>query len=250
MTEDTPVVTPEDKASKQPDILLVDDSLDTCKLISEFLDLHQYSHRLAHTATQAIDQIHQATPDLILLDIQLPDMDGLTLMKVLKTHNIDVILLSGQTEVGTKVKGLELGAQDYITKPFHLTELLARINTVLKRSSKKPQYKLDVSEQTQTISIGEWQLDRKKRRLQYADSIIDLTNNEYKLFNFLLDKANEDVTREQISKAVYDAEWHPNARRIDTLVYQLRNKLKQHPNGPTIKSLYNQGYTMLTSNGD
>jgi len=247
MPKDKTNQTQSNKATNPPNILLVDDNVDTCKFISEFLDLHQYSYRLAHSAAQAIDHIDSATPDLILLDIQLPDMDGLTLMKVLKTHDIDVIFLSGQTEVETKIRGLELGAQDYITKPFHLKELLARINIVLNRSKAAYQRNSQSQQQSPLINIGEWQLDKKNRRLQYAENMVELTNNEYRLFSLLLNHINEDVTREQISEVVYDAQWHPNARRIDTLVYQLRNKLKQYPNGPAIKSIYNQGYTLISN---
>jgi len=233
------------EVSNLPTILVVDDSVDTCKLISEFLSLHHYPHHLAHNAAQAIEQIHIATPDLILLDIMLPDIDGLTLMKALKSHDIDVIFLSGETQIETKIKGLELGAQDYITKPFHLRELLARINTVSKRKTTAIK---DISPPAKTphmVITGEWQIDTTSRHLLYQDTVINLTNNEYKLFQFLLKNSNEDMSREQISQAVYDADWHPNARRIDTLIYQLRNKLKQYPDGPCIKSLYNQGYTML-----
>lgn len=226
----------------QQRILVVDDSHDTCKLVEQFLSQYEYAVDMAFDATQAIAKVHEEAPALILLDIGLPDIDGLTLIKVLEKHQIDIILLSGEHNIDVKVQGLELGAQDYITKPFHLRELLARVNTVISRRQKNTS-----NTQLQTAQLGDWLLDVKKRQLYTQEHRVQFTSTEYKLLYCLLSHANEDVSREQISQFVYNAEWDPNMRRIDTLVYQLRQKLKQFPDTPTIKCSHNQGYTLIAN---
>jgi len=217
----------------------VDDDDDTCNVLNEFLTQKHFLIDIAHDASQAVNQIEKARPDLILLDIQLPDMDGLTLMKMLKEHRINIILLSANTEVDTRVYGLELGAQDYVTKPFHLRELLARIKTILERSqAPHDSYRL-------AAKIGNWMIDRQKRTLSYRNNSIKLTTHEYKLLHYLAVMANQEVSRNEISQELYNMDWTPSARRIDTLIYQLRQKFKSHPEKIVIESLHNKGYMLI-----
>ena len=229
-------------------ILVVDDDIDLCNMISEYLSDEFFNVDIAITAQQALSQIQKSKPDLVLLDIRLPDMDGLNLLSDLKKENLDVILLSGKTEVADKVSGLELGAEDYITKPFHVRELLARIKLVLRRQET---HSGPVSEPLGTIGKN-WTLDPKSQQLFNDEgNSIHLTSHEYALFHYLLSNINQALSRDQISRAVYDSPWSPSARRVDTLIYQLRQKLKTYPDLPEIKTLHTKGYVIYSNeNGD
>ena len=222
-------------------ILVVDDDVDICNMIYEYLTNEFYNVELANSGSQAMSVIGQNKPDLVLLDIRLPDIDGLSLLSTLKDKNISVILLTGRTEVADKVTGLELGADDYITKPFHLRELLARIKTVLRR------HETHVVKHTDELAgLGRWMIDPKTRCLIHENGTeVHLTSHEYSLLFFLTANSNNCVSREEISNAVYNTNWSPSARRIDTLVYQVRQKLKAHPELPQIKTLHNQGYILI-----
>ena len=228
-------------------ILVVDDDVDLCNMISEYLSVEFFQVEVANSAQQAINEIERTKPDLILLDIRLPDMDGLNLLKDLKKQNLDVILLSGKTEVADKVSGLELGAEDYITKPFHIRELLARIKLVLRRQDSDSITKVE-----HLNNIGNnWTLDQTSQKLfNDKDKSIHLTSHEYTLLHYLLSNINQAVSRDQISRAVYECAWSPSARRVDTLIYQLRQKLKTHPDLPKIKTLHTKGYVIYSSSND
>ena len=228
-------------------ILVVDDDIDLCKMISEYLSDEFFQVEIATSASQAIKQISKAKPDLILLDIRLPDMDGLNLLTDLKKQDLDVILLSGKTGVADKVSGLELGAEDYVTKPFHIRELLARIKLVLRRQETNSAQQIESIE-----SIGNsWTLDPKSQKLfNDKDNSIHLTSHEYALLYFLLSNLNQAVSRDQISRAVYDVAWSPSARRVDTLIYQLRQKLKTYPGLPEIRTVHTKGYVIYSNDNE
>ena len=231
-------------------ILVVDDDIDLCKMISEYLSDEFFHVEIATSAKQALNLIGKSKPDLILLDIRLPDMDGLNLLTDLKKQNLDVILLSGKTGVADKVSGLELGAEDYVTKPFHIRELLARIKLVLRRQESHSTAHIESVE-----SIGNnWVIDQKSQNLSNdKGKNIHLTSHEYALLYFLLSNINQAVSRDEISQAVYDVAWSPSARRVDTLVYQLRQKLKIYPDLPEIRTVHTKGYVIYykdENNGD
>lgn len=224
-------------------ILVVDDDIDLCNLVSEYLSNEFFHVDIANTAKQALNRISKSRPDLILLDIRLPDMDGLNLLTDLKRQNLDVILLSGKTEVADKVSGLELGAEDYITKPFHVRELLARIKLVLRRQHSNSGSPLEPD-----IAIGnDWTLMPATQKLTHTTGkSIYLTSHEFALLHFLLSNMNRSLSRDQISRAVYDCAWTPSARRVDTLIYQLRKKLKTFPGLPQIRTLHTKGYVIYS----
>ncbi len=228
-------------------ILVVDDDNDLCEMIREYLSEEFFHVEIANSASEALSHVSKSIPDLILLDIRLPDMDGLNLLTDLKEQNLDVILLSGKTEVADKVSGLELGAEDYITKPFHIRELLARVRLVLRRQENN-----SITDIKPTDLIGnDWTLDPRSQQLfNHQGKYIHLTSHEYSLLYFLLSNINEAVSRDQISRAVYDAAWSPSARRVDTLIYQLRQKLKIYPGLPEIRTLHSKGYVIYSDDYD
>ena len=228
-------------------ILVVDDDIDLCNMISEYLSDEFFNVDIATTAKHALSLIEKSKPDLILLDIRLPDMDGLNLLTDLKKQNLDVILLSGKSEVADKVSGLELGAEDYITKPFHIRELLARVKLVLRRQEANPTPTVGPNQ-----AIGNnWTLDQKAQNLyNHEGKNIHLTSHEYSLLHYLLSNINQALSRDQISIAVYDTAWSPSARRVDTLIYQLRQKLKTYPGLPEIKTLHTKGYVIYAGENE
>lgn len=222
-------------------ILVVDDDMDICNLIYEYLTNEFYDVEIANSGAQAFNKIETKKPDLVLLDIRLPDIDGLSILSTLKDKNIRVVLLTGRSEVADKVTGLELGAEDYITKPFHLRELFARIKTVLRRHETH-----NLEHTNEFPGFGNWYIDLKNRCLAHVNGDqVHLTSHEFSLLFYLAANSNNCVSREEISTAVYNTHWSPNARRIDTLVYQVRQKLNTHPELPQIKTLHNQGYILI-----
>lgn len=223
--------------------MVVDDDIDICNLISEYLTQEFFDVEAVTTAMQALNSIEHSKPDLILLDIRLPDMDGLNLLKDLKKLNLDVILLSGKTEVADKVSGLELGAEDYITKPFHLRELLARIKRVLRRQ----QHYLKPHDDPTTAIGNNWTLDPRSQKLtNHNGNTIHLTPHESELLYFLLKNIDHPVSRDDISWAVYGVGWSPSARRVDTIIYQLRQKIKAFSDLPRIRTVHNKGYVIYS----
>ncbi len=183
-----------------------------------------------------------AAVDIILLDIMLPDHDGLTLMRnVRASSDIGIILVSGKGEDIDRIVGLEMGADDYITKPFNARELLARVKTLLRR--------LDAHEKRQDAStikrFGGWSLDMAKRRLvSPGDNPVKLTRAEFDLLAALVDNPGRIMSRDALLDHVSRRDWSPFDRTIDVLVGRLRKKIEPDPTNPQfILTEHGVGYT-------
>lgn len=162
------------------------------------------------------DKLEIKSPDLILLDIMLPDMDGVETLKFLKNsqyHDIPVIMVSAKTSEYDKVTLLDLGAADYITKPFGVLELIARVKANLKRQSIK------------IIAYGKYTVDDAKREISFADSIISLTVKEYETLKLLIIAKGEAVDKDYILKSVWGDGYEGETRTLNMVILRLRNKL-------------------------
>lgn len=189
-------------------------------------------------ATQFYEAMDKELPTLILLDVMLPDEDGLTIIKKLredkKTQNIPVIMVTAKTSELDKVKGLDSGADDYMTKPFGIMELISRVKAVLRRTKVEPKESV--------MRIGNVVLDRSRHMVSTNDQICELTYKEYELLKLLMTNAGVVVSRQVILDKVWGIDFEGESRTLDMHIKTLRQKLKEE--GSLIKTVRNVGYIM------
>jgi len=225
-------------------ILFVDDDQRLCRLVKRYVEHHDYDFVSAHNADGAHKTLHD-NPDttLILLDIMLPDRDGLTLAQEIRNQsNTPIIFLTAKAEIDDKVSGLEAGADDYITKPFEEKELIARIQTVLRRTQ--------ASTSTQTnkthANFAGWSLNLINQLLYSPDGQnIEITSTEYRLLSALISRPNITIHREEILNILSGREWSPLDRSADMAISKLRKKLMHDSHKSNlIRTIRNKGYQL------
>lgn len=182
-------------------ILLIEDDIKLKEYISEYLEAYDYNVTVIDDFEKVMGTVEDISPDLIILDINLPKFDGFYFLKLIrKKYKTPVIILSARSEEGEQIRGMELGADDYVTKPFVIGILLAKINALLRRVS---EYK-DDSSITNDIDENDLNLIHESMKLKYKGEIIELTKNEYRILNILLHNKNKVITREEILEALWD----------------------------------------------
>jgi len=208
-------------------ILIVDDEEDIVELIKYNLGNEGYAVLTAYTGEDAIKIAKRFKPDLIVLDLMLPGIDGLDVTKALKndekTCNIPIVMLTAKGEESDIVLGLEMGANDYISKPFSPKVLIARIRAILRRRKKDTDLEPDRINQEGGIII-----DRAKHLVTIEGSVLDLTLSEFELLSFLMDKKGWVFTRKQIVDAIRGESYSVTERSVDVIIVGLRKKLKNH----------------------
>ena len=208
-------------------ILIVDDEEDIIELIKYNLKNEGYNILTAITGEEAIKISKQARPDLMVLDLMLPGIDGLEVTRYLRnngeTKDMPIVMLTAKGEESDVVTGLELGANDYISKPFSPRELTARIRAILRRRQQKV-----IESKTRVKQEGEMIIDRAKHVVTIEGEIIDLTLSEFELLSFLADKKGWVFTRGQIVDAIHGENYAVTERSIDVIIVGLRKKLKHY----------------------
>jgi two-component system OmpR family response regulator len=226
----------------RPQILVVDDDLEISLLLARYLGGHGFDVETAKTGAELRAALTGRRVDLLLLDLGLPDEDGLTLLRELQGRwHGSVIVISGRGESVERVVGLELGADDYITKPFDLRELLARVRSVLRRSQPEP-----ATSVSQRIEFDSLVLEPGSRRLVGRDGgEIPLTAGEFKLLYALADQPGRIMTRDQLMNVLHGRDVGPLDRSIDVQIGRLRRKLEIDSSRPQlIKSIRGEGYAL------
>ncbi len=196
-------------------ILIVEDEISIASFIQTGLTASGYQCTCVHDGLRAADMIEQNAFDLILLDVMLPGADGFELMDFIRPTGTPVIFITARTAVGDRVKGLRLGADDYLVKPFEMIELLARMEAVLRRHRK------GVNE----LTIGDTTVYLDSRRVVQNGQTIDLTLKEYELLVFLIQNRDMALFRETIYERVWQGEYSADTRTIDLHILRLRRKL-------------------------
>lgn len=225
-------------------ILIIDDDPDICTLVGGFFRKNGFEVTVAHHGKGLRDVLDRHHVDLIVLDLMLPDEDGLVLCRNLRSRsNIPVIILSSRGEEMDRIIGLEMGADDYLPKPFHPRELLARVKSVLRRSRSVPD---DVNEDDSNAlySFAGWSLDVPVRQL-YSPSgeKIFLSGGEFSLLRVFLNHPNRVLSRDQLLTLSHGREIEPYDRTIDMQVSRLRRRLLDDPKSPElIKTVRSLGY--------
>ncbi len=225
-------------------ILVVDDDPRLCRLVSRQLSREGYRVRTGGSGEEMRRLLAEERPDLVILDLMLPDEDGFTLARELRAgSNIGIVMLTGKTDTVDKIVGLEIGADDYVTKPFDERELLARVRSVLRRISD------DAAQEHHSGSIARfagWTMDLAAYELMSpAGEQIHLTSHEFQLLSALVTHGHRVLSRDTILELVAGRDWDPEDRSVDVLVGKLRKKLESDPHDPKlIKTVRGAGYIL------
>lgn len=226
-------------------ILVVDDDPRICRLLERTLSREGYRVQVCGNAKEMRRQLQADSPSLIILDLMLPDEDGFSIVRELRNHSrIPVIMLTGKTDVVDKVVGLEMGADDYITKPFHERELIARIRSAIRRNGYVAESGEDL--ERSTALFEGWRLDFGAQELTSpGGEIIPLTTNEFRLLSLLLECANRVLSRDRILDEISGRDSSPFDRSVDVMVGKVRKKIEADPKKPRIiKTIRGSGYKL------
>ncbi|HEX6469453.1 MAG TPA: response regulator transcription factor [Streptosporangiaceae bacterium] len=223
-------------------VLVVEDDEAIGSELAEALAAQGYDTGWVTHGQEALDQMAPKAPDLILLDLGLPDVDGVALCRRLRATRGDVVIvvLTARTQEFEVVMALDAGADDYLTKPFRLTELMARLRAHLRRSAQRPDERID---DDRFVTVGRLRLDLAARRATIDDAEVQLRPKEFDLLAFLASRAGEVVTREDLIDNVWDANWYGPTKTLDVHVSALRRKLSAHgEDARRITTLRGRGY--------
>ena len=238
-------------------LLVVDDDASVRALLREYLSGHGFDVAEARDGTEMRAQLREAVPDAVLLDLRLPGEDGLALARELREHHaVGVIMVTASADIVDRVVGLELGADDYIAKPFDLRELLARVRSVLRRLQARtapPPIETSAPAPVQTqppgrLRVGRCEFDLQSRRLfEVGGSELPLTAMEYELLATFVANPNRVLTRDQLLLQTRQREWEPYDRSIDIRIGRLRRKIEPDPAGQPrcIRTVRNAGYMFV-----
>ena len=221
-------------------ILIVDDEQPIVDILVYNLRKEGYNTIEASDGLTAVDMALEKRPDLILLDIMLPKLDGLSVCKRIKnSFNVPILMLTAKDGEIDKILGLELGADDYITKPFSVRELVARVKANLRKvdvvsNNKSIEIPIEDKKKEHKISVGELELDLDKFETKVRGEIIDLTLREFEVLKFLASQPEQVVTRETLLEKVWGYEYYGDIRTVDVTVRRIREKIEKDTSAPKI----------------
>ncbi len=225
---------------------MVDDDADLRWMVEKYLSKHEYSVTLAEDGEKMRKILEEQTFDLAILDINLPGEDGLSLARYLRSNfQIGIIMLSAAAEVFDRIVGLEMGADDYVTKPFEPRELLARVKSVLRRSRGAIERE---AESGPSVKFGEYSLDLDAHQLLDKDGRpVSLTSMEFDLLKAFAENPNKVLDRDRLLSLSHNRDWDPFDRSIDIRITRLRRKIEAEPSKPQIiKTVRGAGYIFVT----
>lgn len=220
-------------------IFIIDDDEKLVALLDDYLSSFGYVVEAAFEPEGGLKAVQAAQADLLILDVMLPGFDGFEALKRLRTHsNLPVIMLTARGDLTDRVVGLEIGADDYLPKPFEPRELVARIQTVLRRTGGRPS--------PSKLAFGALEIDLKRHQVVLEGRALELTSTEFQLLSLFAQNPGEVLSRDRIMEEVAGIEWESFNRSIDVLVSRLRQKLGEDPKHPTyLKTVWGSGYMFL-----
>ena len=217
-------------------ILVVDDDTNICEIIRLYLEKEGYDVIIVNDGKSALEKFKEQAPMLVLLDIMLPILDGRQVCsEIRRISNIPIIMLTAKGETFDKVLGLELGADDYIVKPFEAKELVARIKAVLRRYNNKDDVEKEITFPNMTINLSTYEL-------KLGGKTVEVPPKELELLYFLCANKNKVFTREQLLEQVWGFDYFGDSRTVDVHVKRIREKIETYENGWTLKTVWGVGY--------
>ncbi|WP_298334470.1 response regulator transcription factor [Ferrimicrobium sp.] len=232
------MTSPQGRPSKDKRILVVDDELPITELLQMALNFEGYDVGVAASGREALELTRTFRPDVIVLDVMMPGLDGFQVVKRLREERDDtpILFLTARDSVEDRVEGLRLGSDDYLTKPFSLAELTARIEAVLRRSG-------GATTESTRQTFHDLTLDDETHEVFRAGKLVELTATEFKLLRFLMLNANKVVSKTQILDHVWEYDFGGDANIVETYISYLRKKLDQF-GPPIIKTIRGVGYSL------
>jgi DNA-binding response OmpR family regulator len=225
-------------------ILIIEDEQDIARIIRDYINKNGYDATITTNGKEALDLINLLQPDFVILDIMLPDVDGIDLCRrIRENNNVPILILSARGSDTDKVLGLGFGADDYMTKPFSLSELLARIKSNLRRVESMIGSNLKQNEHEDIVHFGEFILDKKGYKLTKEGTEISLSAKELELLFFLAKHKNQVYSKSQLLDAVWGYTTYGDESTITVYVRRIREKLEADPSNPKyIKTVWGIGY--------
>ena len=220
-------------------ILIIDDDKKLNNLLSDYFSKFGFKVTTVTHPDEGLKILKRELPDIIILDIMLPKMDGFEVCKeIRKEYSVPIIMLTARGEVTDRIVGLELGADDYLPKPFEPRELVARIQSVLRRSSEDLKSGI--------IKFGRLVVDIEKHSVLLDGENVDLTTMEFEILSLFIRNPGKVFTRDHLMDRIRGIEWEAFDRSIDVLISRLRQKLNDHPKKPSfIKTIWGTGYKFI-----
>lgn len=216
-------------------ILIIEDEVNIARMIQLELQREGYSCDCCHDGEAGLQAALSGAYQLILLDIMLPGLDGLSLLQALREHsNVPVVILTARGEVDDRVRGLDLGADDYLTKPFAMRELTARVRAALRRGSDAPESAL--------LQAGDLQVDRLAQQVRYGGEVLNLTHREFALLCYFMEHAGAVCSREQIIREVWGYDYMGDTNLIDVYIRYLRAKIDDRFGTEFFRTVRGAGY--------
>jgi two-component system response regulator RstA len=222
-------------------ILIVEDDEALAELTKDFFEQFEFNCSIEGNGQRALSRAQEEEPDVILLDIMLPDLDGLQICKQIRDKiSSKIIMLTARTDTIDQVLGLEMGADDYVSKPVEPRLLLAKVRAVLRRDSNP------TTQKSEQIQFADFTLNTQKRALFKQDQPVELTTHEYDLLLLLVKSIGQVISREDIFRQLRGVEYDGQNRQADILISNLRAKLEPHQDSPTlIKTIRSKGYLFV-----
>jgi DNA-binding response OmpR family regulator len=222
-------------------ILIIEDEPDIVRGLVDALEFEGFTVSSAGTADEGLELARERGPDCVLLDLMLPDGNGYRLCETLRASDpvVPIIMLTAKAQEADKVRGLEVGADDYVTKPFSVAELIARINAIFRR-----QARLATAEET--FVIGPWTINGRKHTMSQGRTVKRLTFYELEVLKLLRERSGDPVSRDELLEKIWGVSAAPNNRTVDNFVVKLRRKLEEdHKNPRHILTVYGFGYKLV-----
>mgnify|MGYP001380575899 FL=1 len=220
-------------------VLIADDDIAICEALERSLRFEGFKVRTALNGELAIEQIEKDMPDILILDINMPEVDGIQVTKYLRSLDIDIpiCILSARDEVSDRISGLEAGADDYVVKPFSFEELLARIHALLRRRSLND---------SKIVSVGELKVDPMRRTADYYGHSLELTKKEFDLIHVLANNPSLVMSREQLLNRVWGYDFDVDTNVVDVFIGYLRKKLEIDGQKRIIQTVRGVGFVLKT----
>ena len=222
-------------------VMIVDDDVNICELLRIYLEKEKYTTIIFNDGSEAINRFGDVEPDLILLDIMLPGLDGWQVCRMIRqTSNVPIIMLSAKGEAFDKVLGLELGADDYIVKPFETKEVVARIKAVLRRTG------TSASDEMREVRYDKLVINLTNYEMRVDGKVVDTPPKELELLFYLASNPNKVFTRDQLLDKVWGFEYYGDSRTVDVHIKRLREKFEGVSDKWELKTVWSVGYKFET----